>query len=303
MPPYVQANTLGRLHDAAQPSISPLDRGYLYGDAIYEVWRTYGGVVFAFAEHWERLQRSAAALQFPTGIDAPQLLSEMQRTAEAFRAHTGERGELYLRLQLARGAGPIGLDVRLADAPRWVLLVQSLRSATPAAGRSGLRLHVATRLRRNSPAALDPAWKTGNYLNNVLCLREALSAGADDVLILNQQGNVTEAAAANVFFVQQGTLVTPPLSAGILAGVTRDLILRQVAARAGLGAREEDLGTGDLDRFDECFLSSTTRGVAAVESIDSRCYATGEGGPTAHLKAAFEAYALEHSARHPELTL
>lgn len=300
---YIQANTDGQLHDAAEPSISPLNRGFLYGDAVYEVWRTYAGAVFAFDEHWQRLERSARALHLDHQLEPERLLEEMKRTAAAFRARTGHSGELYVRLQLTRGAGPIGLDVALADAPSWVLLVQRLEPHGSGAASGPLRLSVATSLRRNPVEALDPAWKTGNYLNNLLCLREARARGADEVVICNARGLITEAAVCNIFFVQGGVLLTPPTSVGILAGVTRELILREVAARAGQSTRLQELRPTQLGSFDECFLSSTTRGIAPVAAIDEQPFQVSGQSSTARLRAAYESYALEHAAAHPERVL
>jgi branched-chain amino acid aminotransferase len=300
---YIQANTDGKLHDATEPSVSPLNRGFLYGDAIYEVWRTYEGTVFAFDEHWRRLERSAKALYLAHGLDPARLLYQMKRTAAAFRARTGHGGELYLRLQITRGAGPIGLDTALADAPSWVLLVQRLAHRGPRGGQLGLELTVATGLRRNPVDALDPAWKTGNYLNNLLCLREARARGADEVVMCNQRGLVAEAAVSNIFFVQQGVLVTPPTSVGILAGVTRELILSEVASRAGLTVREQEIRPADFGGFEECFLTSTTRDVTPVAAIDEHPFHVGAESVTEVLKAAFQEYALGYSAGHPELAL
>jgi branched-subunit amino acid aminotransferase/4-amino-4-deoxychorismate lyase len=124
---YIQANTNGRLHDAAEPSLTVLDRSFLYGDAVYEVWRTVHGIVFAFDEHFERLEASARALFLQLPFDREGLLSEMQRTCGAFVQHAGWQGDLYIRLQLSRGGGPIGLDPALAAAPTFVLIVQPLR--------------------------------------------------------------------------------------------------------------------------------------------------------------------------------
>jgi branched-chain amino acid aminotransferase len=303
MSDYIQANSSGLLHDAAQPSVSPLNRGFLYGDAIYEVWRTCAGVVFAFDEHWERLGRSAAALRMDIGMDQDRLLAEMGRTAAAFRERTGHAGDLYLRLQITRGAGAIGLDTALADRPFWVILVQALKPHRPAPGRAGLHLSVARELRRNAPDALDPAWKTGNYLNNMLCLREARARGADEVVILNRHGAVSEAAVCNIFFARGGEAVTPPLAAGILGGVTRKLLLGAVAARAGVAVRERGVGADEIGAFDECFLSSTTRDVAAVARIDEHAYRVGADTTAARLKEAFALYVNEYTAAHPELRL
>jgi branched-subunit amino acid aminotransferase/4-amino-4-deoxychorismate lyase len=303
MSTYIQANTDGRLHDAAEASISPLNRGFLYGDAIYEVWRTYHHVLFAYDEHWQRLRRSAAALRLEITFSAEALTAEIRRTVAAFRHHEQFTGDVYVRLQLTRGAGPIGLDPALADRVSWVLLVQQLKIAAPAPGRAGLHLSVARELRRNPPDALNPAWKTGNYLNNMLCLREAKSRGADEVVILNEHGAVSEAAVCNIFFVRGRELVTPPLSAGILEGVTRLVILRDVAARAALTVREETVHPSEFAQFTECFLSSSTRDVAPVESIDDQRYALGPATASARLKSAFAACTLEHAAQHPDLKM
>jgi branched-chain amino acid aminotransferase len=303
MSDFIQANTHGRLHDAAEPSISPLNRGFLYGDAIYEVWRTYHGVLFGFDEHWLRLERSARALHMEHGLTRDTLAAEIKRTVAAWRSRTGDTGEIYVRLQVTRGAGAIGLDTALADAPTWVLLVQRLKIGAPKAGHAGLRLSVAGGLHRNPPDALNPAWKTGNYLNNLLCLREAKARGADEVVILNQKGEVTEAAVCNIFFVRRGTLVTPPLTAGILEGITRELIVREIAARAGLELREETIRPEDLAGFDECFLTSSTRDIGPVEAIDEVRYPVRADSVSARLKAAFASYAADYAAKHPHLRM
>src|SRR4051812_45646191 len=114
---YIQANSDGKMHSASKPSISPLNRGFLYGDAIYEVWRTYDGILFAWDEHWSRLESSARA----TGINLPRSQAEMfkqiKRTVSAFCRKTAERPEVYVRLQITRGAGAIGLNPDFADKP------------------------------------------------------------------------------------------------------------------------------------------------------------------------------------------
>jgi branched-chain amino acid aminotransferase len=303
MQDFIQANTNGRLHDAAEPSVSPLNRGFLYGDAIYEVWRTYHRVLFAFDEHWQRLERSAAALAFSTALTPERLVSEIRRTASAFRQKTGHTGEIYVRLQVTRGAGPIGLDIALADEPLWVILVQKLKSPVPAAGRAGLHLSIARELHRNPPDALNPAWKTGNYLNNLLCLREARARGADEVVILNEDGAVSEAAVCNIFFARENEVVTPPLAAGILEGITRGLIIREVAGRAGVRVREHAVRPDEFASYNECFLSSSTRDVASVERIDGQVFRVGSDTLAARLKAAFGDYTVDYARRHSELTM
>jgi len=298
---FIQANTNGRIHPAHEPSVSPLNRGFLYGDAIYEVWRTYEGVIFAWEEHWQRLRGSARALHLELPFDPPRILGEIRRTAAAHRRETGFAGELYIRLQITRGGGPIGLDVALADHADFVLLVQPCAELAPEKAREGLRLSLASELRRNPAAALNPAWKTGNYLNNLLCLREAKARGADEVVMLNLEGELTEAAVSNIAFVRSGAIVTPPLAAGILGGVTRRLVLERIGAAAGLAVREETVVPEDLPAMEECLLLSTTRDVVPVAAIDKIGFSVGPGTATARLKTAFAREAAAYVAAHPEL--
>jgi len=300
---FVQANTNGRLHSAQEPSLAPLNRGFLYGDAIYEVWRTYGGVLFAWEEHWRRLRAPAAALHLPLPFSPEQILRETQRTVAAYRSASAETGEIYLRLQITRGGGAIGLDPGLADRPDFVLLVQRCPAWPAAKAAAGITLSIATEYRRNPAQTLDPAWKTGNYLNNLLCLREARARGADEVLMLNLAGELTEAAVANIAFVRDGTLITPPLASGLLAGVTRELTLGAVAALAGIGVRETPLRPEDLAGMAECLLLSTTKDVTPVAAIDGVRFSVGPDTATARLKAAFGQYAGGYAAAHPELRL
>jgi branched-subunit amino acid aminotransferase/4-amino-4-deoxychorismate lyase len=302
MPPaFVQANTNGRLHSAAEPSVSPLNRGFLYGDAIYEVWRTYHGVVFAWEEHWRRLEQSAAALHLPLPWSQAEIWREVARTAAAYRAETNDEGELYIRLQISRGGGAIGLDIALADRAEYVILVQPCPVNSAETMLQGLRLTVATTLRRNPTESLNPAWKTGNYLNNILCLREARARGADDVLMLNLRGEITEAATSNVAWVRGGEVLTPPLAAGILGGITRALLLAPIAVEAGLTTRECPLRIADLAQAEECFLLSTTKGISAVGSVDDTRFQVGADTATARLQAAYAAYVQRSAASHPAL--
>lgn len=298
---FVQANTNGRLHSADEPSITPLNRGFLYGDAIYEVWRTYHGVIFAWEEHWARLQRSAASLHLPVPWTRAEVLAEIRRASAAYREATGSAGELYVRLQVMRGNGPIGLDVALADRADFVILIQPCPVNSPAVLRDGVRLSVATALRRNPIASLDPAWKTGNYLNNILGLREARARGADDVAMLNLNGAITEAATSNIGFVRDGEVVTPPMSAGILGGITRTQLLTQLAPAIGVRAVEGDVFPDTLGRMQECFLMSTTKGLTGVAAIDGVRFTVGPNTVTARLQAALEEDARKWAAAHPEL--
>ena len=301
--PYIQANTNGRLHSAEEPSISPLNRGFLYGDAIYEVWRTYHGIVFAWEEHFVRLESSARALSLTLPWSRTEMFSEVKRTVAAYREKIGFQDDVYIRLQVSRGCGLIGLDIALADRAEFVLLVQPCPANSPEILARGMRLSLAAALRRNPIEALSPAWKTGNYLNNILCLREARERGADDVVILNLRGEITELATSNIGFVRNGEVITPKLDAGILAGITRGLILTKIAAAAGLRASETTIRPEDLATMDECFTLSSTKDVTAVSAIDGYRFAIRDDSATSRLKAAFAHYARESAVAHPDLAV
>jgi branched-chain amino acid aminotransferase len=297
--PFIQANTNGRLHPADEPSLSPLNRGFLYGDAIYEVWRTYNGIIFAWDEHWQRLESSAAALYMVLPWTQPQMLMEIQKTAAAWRERTGSAAELYIRLQVTRGGGAIGLDVALADRPDFVLLVQPCPLLSAAQESTGMMLSLARGLKRNHPDTLNPAWKTGNYLNNLLCLREAKSRGADEVVITNLAGEITEAAVSNIGFVRAGAVVLPPLNAGILAGITRRILIDHVAPRAGVQVYEKAVRPEDLPGMSECFLTATTKDLIPVRAIDSTPFSIGADTITIRLKRAFADYVADYIKLHP----
>ncbi len=303
MEAYVQANTNGRLHPANEPSISPLNRGFLYGDAVYEVWRTYDGILFGWDAHWERLRRSAAALFFNLTVSPETILPEIRRTAAAFREKNARVSELYVRLQITRGSGAIGLDPALADETSYVLLVQENKLYSTEKFAAGLKLSIAKTLRRNPQDALNPAWKTGNYLNNILCLHEARARGSDEVIICNQRGEITEAAVSNIAFIQNGEIVTPPLESGILSGITRKILIEQVAPRAGVRVRERAIVPSELSAMQECFLLSSTKDLTPVTQIDDSTFASGPTSLTLRLKAGFQEYVAEYNRDHPELRI
>jgi branched-chain amino acid aminotransferase len=299
MTPYIQANTNGHLQAADEPSLTPLNRGFLYGDSIYEVWRTYDGVIFAWEEHWARLEASARALFLTLPGSPAEVLTEIKRTVAAFRLRMPDAREVYIRLQATRGSGPLGLDIALAGKPDFVILVQENRLFPEEKFAAGLELSFSE-LRRNPPEALNPAWKTGNYLNNILCLREARARGADEVVITNLAGEIAEAAVSNIAFVRNGIVVTPPLSAGILAGITRRILIERVAPAAGITIAEEMIRPVDLAGLQECFLLSSTKDITPVASIDKFKFDHGPDTVAMRLKRAFIEYTKSYARLHPE---
>jgi len=285
-------NVEGRLLPPERALVPILDRGFLYGDSVYDVVRTYGGRVFALGRHLDRMERTATRI----GIALPSratLEAELLRTIDA-----AGNPESYARFIVTRGEGRFGLSPHLAEGEsRLIVLVKPLEIPAPEQYERGLRIAVA-RTRRNPPQALDPALKTGNYLNGILALREAHAAGADDALMLDIQGRVTEASTSNVFHVKDGALFTGPLSLGMLEGVTRALLV-DVARTEGVTVREEPHGIDALLGADEVFVSSTIREVMGVTSLallesgvpEWRRIADGKPGPlTRRLHAAFRRF-------------
>lgn len=296
----VLCNVEGRLVPPEQAFVPVLDRGFLYGDSVYEVVRTYAGRPFELARHLLRMERTAERI----GLLLPpraEIERELQRTLEA-----AGNPESYARIVITRGEGQFGLAPQLAKGPaRLIVIVRPLQLPTEEAYARGLQMAIA-RTRRNPPQSLDPALKTGNYLNNILALREALDAGADDAILLDLAGQVTEASTSNVFFVQRGVVVTPPLQLGMLEGVTRAVLI-EIARSEGLMVREEPHGPEALAAADEVFVSSTLREAMPVTSLvflessgeQTRQVADGRPGPVSQrLRAAFGRYVKEkHLAR------
>jgi branched-chain amino acid aminotransferase len=295
----VLCNVEGKLVPPEQAMVPVLDRGFLYGDSVYEVVRTYGGRPFELERHMLRMERTADRI----GLSLPpraEIERELARTLEA-----AGNPESYARIVITRGEGQFGLAPQLAQGlHRLVIIVRPLQTPPEETYARGIEMAIA-KTRRNSPQALDPALKTGNYLNNILALREAVSAGADDAILLDLSGRVTEGTTSNVFFVQRGVVVTPPLALGMLEGITRAVVI-EVARDEGLLVREEPHGPEALAAADEVFVSSTLREIMPVTRLlflesDERTRPVGDGkpGPVAQrLRKAFGRYVAEkHLAR------
>jgi branched-chain amino acid aminotransferase len=287
----VLCNVEGKLVPPEQALVPVLDRGFLYGDSVYEVVRTYGGRAFELDRHLVRMEKTAERI----GLGLPPrdtLLRELQRTLDAAR-----NPESYARIVVTRGEGQFGLSPHLSKEHRLVVIVRPLQPPPEEQYERGLQMAIA-KTRRNPPQCLDPALKTGNYLNNILALREAHDAGADDAILLDLKGRVTEATTSNVFFVQRGVLVTPPLRLGMLEGVTRAVFV-EIARAEGLILREEPHGPEALAAADEVFMTSTLREAMPVTSLvfleshgeQVRTVADGKPGPLSRrLRAAFRGY-------------
>lgn len=281
--------------DAAR--VSAFDRSFHFGDSLYEVARSYEGILFALDEHVARLRRSADLARFEELPDLERVVDQIRATCRAYFERYGNR-EVYVRTTISRGIGDLTIDRRGCGHPYAVIFVKDLRADghVPAPDQRW----VIARRRRNLVTALDPAMKSGNYLNSVLALAEAQLYGADDALLLDHRGYATEGTTSNFFVVKRGEVWTAPLSVGILPGVTRAQVL-ETCRDLAIPASERLMSAYDLQHVDELFLSSSTREVQPIVALDGKLVGDGRAGPVtqriaAGLRSRIDAWCVEHAA-------
>jgi len=262
----------GQLLDEADAKISVFDHGLLYGDGIFEGIRFYNGRVFELAAHIRRLFDSARAILLTVPADPEEVEKAVLETIRANGLTDG-----YIRLVVTRGAGSLGLNPHQCPKASLIVIAASITLYADEKYEKGLKL-VTCSTRRPSPAALSPQVKSLNYLNNVMAKVESLNAGADEGLMLNEQGYVAECTGDNVFVVRDGRITTPPVSAGSLDGITRAVVFK-IAGELDIPIREADLTRHDLFIADECFLTGTAAEVIAAVELDSRKIGEGTPGP------------------------
>jgi branched-chain amino acid aminotransferase len=252
--------------------VSVYDHGYLYGDGIYETMRAYGGNIFLLNRHLSRLKLSADAISLNLPLPLEKIGSALIESLTVNKLR-----EAYIRIQISRGPGEIGLDPALCPAPTMVILVKHFKDYPAELYENGVAVAVV-KTRRNHPLAQDPAIKSTNFLNNILAKIESLKAGAYEGIMLNWKGYVAEGTISNIFTVKKGVLHTPHLDTGILEGITRDLVLL-LAKRNKVRVQESLMRTSDLYRADECFITNTTIEVMPVTSVDGNKVGSGMPGP------------------------
>ncbi len=243
--------------------VSALDRGFLYGDSVYEVTRTFQGKLFGLQEHLARLHQSADYLYMDVPWSDDQIRTEIERTLQQ-----APWQESYVRIVVSRGTeAAISLQPSTDLKPSLLIVISEI-SPTPTLSETGLHLCIGTR-RRNDPQALSPGAKTGNYLNNILALLEARQQGADDALLLNMKGQITEATTSNFWLIKDGIIYTTPVEVGILKGITRQFLL-QIMAKHDIPCQERVLQPADLEGAEEAFLSSSVRLIMPINQIDQQ---------------------------------
>lgn len=262
----------GRLYDKQDAKISVYDHGLLYGDGVFEGMRIYGGKVFRMQDHLERLWHSAKAIWLEIPMSMQDLADAVNQTVKANGLADG-----YVRLIVTRGAGTLGLDPHSTSDPQVIIIADLISLYPQEFYEKGLEIITVSTV-RNHPAALSPRIKSLNYLNNILAKIEGLQAGCVEALMLNHRGEVAECTGDNIFLVTRGQLLTPPIDAGILEGITRAVVI-EIAVDAGIEVREIPLTKHDVYIADECFLTGSAAELVPVVKVDSRRIGDGLPGP------------------------
>lgn len=273
----------GRVSLPEDAKISVFDRGFLYGDSVYETIGTAHGRLFALTDHLIRLERSAERI----GLRSPPRRDIERAVAETVAA--AGNTESRVRIVLTRGSGSMDLDPAAVDDTQLVVIVLPLGAPSPEMYEKGVSAALVS-VHRNSPRAMDPAVKSGNYLNNVLALGEARRrSGAYEAILCAADGTVAEGASSNVFIAVGGEVHTPGLDVGILDGITRSKILELCRANH-IPVRETRFTPDELRAADEVFITSATRGALPVTTLDALPVGNGKPGPlTRKIMALYDA--------------
>src|SRR3954468_22477687 len=264
----------GKFVPESEAKVSVFDHGLLYGDGIFEGIRFYNGRVFRLEQHHDRLWDSARSIC----LEIPVSRAEMtEALLETIRRNDLREG--YIRQIVTRGVGNLGLNPTQCKRPSVIIIATTIALYPKEVCEKGLTV-ITCATRRTGAAALNPAVKSLNYLNNVMARIEANLAGADEALMLNENGNVAECTADNVFIIKKGQIFTPPISAGALRGITRSVAF-ELAAEMGLRITETDITRHDVFIADECFLTGTAAELIPVIKADGRVIGNGTPGPIA----------------------
>ena len=274
----------GQLVAREQATVSVFDHGLLYGDGVFEGIRFYNRQAFRLAPHLQRLYGSAQAIGLTIPYTQNEMREAIEHTIQEYVRNSSQH-DGYLRVVVTRGIGPLGLDPSKCAKVTTFIIADQLDFVDDKAKQQGVRLIIAA-TRRLPADGLDPRIKSLNYLNHTLARMEANHAKADEAILLNQQGKVTEGSTDNIFIVKNAILYTPPVSDGALDGITRAVVL-ELAVQLGIEHRECSLAAYDLYTADECFLTGTGVELIPVRDIDGRAIAKCPGPIFKKLQAAF----------------
>lgn len=276
----------GEFKEKTDAKVSVFDHGFLYGDGVFEGIRAYNGRVFMLDEHINRLFASMNAISIE-----PQWTREAvcELVLESLRVNNLR--DAYIRLVVSRGYGDLGLDMRKCPKPSIIIIADKIQLYPEEYYQKGLSVATVS-IRRPMPDMLNPNIKSLNYLNNIMARAEAARQGAQEALLLNANGYVSECSGDNIFYIKDGKAYTPPVYAGILEGITRDAVIKLLGERMGMKVEESLFTTFQLFSADEAFLTGTGAEVIAVTKLDGRSIGGGKCGPlTMKLVDIFREYA------------
>jgi len=278
----------GRIAGDTDATVPVLDHGFLYGEGVYEVLRTYHGQPFLFDRHMRRLRNSAGMIALEIPVTDDDVLRMIDETLEAGAlARPGVDGpQGYIRVVLTRGVGDLSYDPATCRNPTIVIIARPHEPPRDDIYEDGVRVSLVP-IVRNHPRSLNPLIKSNNLLNNALAMQHALKHGGFEAVMRNHGGDISECSQSNIFVVRNGTALTPPLEAGLLAGITREFLF-EVAHAVGVPVAERVIRDQDLLGADEVFLTSTTREVVPVVKVDEHQIGRGSPGPVT--RALLEAF-------------
>ena len=278
----------GKLLDQADAKVSVFDHGLLYGDGVFEGIRVYDGRIFELEAHLRRLYESAKLIRLEISLDKTELVAAITKTVEANGVIDG-----YIRLVVTRGIGDLGLNPFLCKKSTLIIIADKIQPYPEELYETGMKIISAETL-RNHPLSIPPQLKSLNYINNIIAKIEALDNDVPEAIMYNHAGYVAEATVDNVFIVTDGVICTPPLDAGVLEGITRNLVIN-LATQEDIEVLEKNLKRSDLYACDELFLTGTAAEVIGIVEIDGRTIGDGKPGPvTKRLRAKFFEYAHSH---------
>jgi branched-chain amino acid aminotransferase len=277
----VLINLNGAIVPKSEAKISIFDHGFLYGDSIYETIRTYEGKPFLLNLHLERLEESGKGIHLKLPLSLPQLGQEIIKTLEG-----AQYPESHVRIMITRGEGDFGYDPKLCGHPNFLVFVSPLLAPPPEIYDKGVTISLVS-VRRNLPSAINPAVKSGNLLNQALAWIEGQKDAAYEALMLNYKGDLAECTMSNIFFVKGEVVQTPSLDCGILAGLTRKLVL-EIARTLRIPVNEGAFSERELLSADEAFLTATSREVIPIVRCNDHVIGRGIPGPvTQRLHGAY----------------
>ncbi len=262
----------GKFFEKSKAVVSVFDHGLLYGDGIFEGIRAYNGSVFRLREHIDRLYDSAKSIR----LSLPLTKHEMgEAVLETVRRN--ELKDAYIRLVVTRGSGDLGINPALCKNPTVFIIAEPMASILGPREPMVVKVIVSS-IRRDSVDATSHEVKSLNYMNSILAKMEATSAGADDAILLDHRGFVSEGSVTNIFIAKGGKVSTPSTAAGILHGITRDRIIK-LCSDVGLDITEREVTPFELLTADEVFLVGTKSELVAVGSVSGVRLGTGAAGP------------------------